>query len=223
MTQSLAKRQPELPRVSDATLPATYERARVALETCQRVDECKDWADKAAALASYARQADDDSLHKFAVRIQARAVRRCGELLKTFQSPGGRPKTGATHAVVSQRGAAEAAGMNEHQEKQAVRVANVPSEDFDAAVDSDNPPTITALAERGTEKQPPAPAGFADATKVIGILKGLSVFCADHSAAAVARGVYDHEVATVCQNLDRVHKWLRDFRAELENGECLRH
>ena len=45
-------------------------------------DECKNWSDKAAALASYARQAKDDSLRVMAVRIQARAQRRCGELLK---------------------------------------------------------------------------------------------------------------------------------------------
>lgn len=46
-----------------------------------------------SALASYAKQADDDTLRKQADRIQARAVRRCGELLKQFDGKGGPLKT----------------------------------------------------------------------------------------------------------------------------------
>jgi hypothetical protein len=43
-----------------------------------------------AALASYAKQSEDETLMKLAMRIRARAVRRCGELLKTFQNQGAR-------------------------------------------------------------------------------------------------------------------------------------
>ena len=46
-----------LPDVSTARLPAAYEAASRAIAECERIDECKDWSDKAAALASYARQA----------------------------------------------------------------------------------------------------------------------------------------------------------------------
>lgn len=70
-----------LPATVGAKLPAVYERATQALAECTRIDECKDWADKAEALASYARQSKDDSLRKMADRIQARAIRRMGQLL----------------------------------------------------------------------------------------------------------------------------------------------
>ena len=52
--------------VKNAPLPVKYEHARAALAECQSVDECQTWAKKAEALASYARQADDDSLEKMA-------------------------------------------------------------------------------------------------------------------------------------------------------------
>jgi hypothetical protein len=84
----------ELPNIADARLPATYESAKRALAECSRIDECQNWSDKAAALASYARQARDDTLFNFATRIKARALDRCGELRRRIPaSPGGRPET----------------------------------------------------------------------------------------------------------------------------------
>jgi len=72
--------------VNKARLPIKYEAAKQILAECSRIDECQDWADKAEALASYARQAKDDSLRKCADRIQARAIRRASELLSQFDA-----------------------------------------------------------------------------------------------------------------------------------------
>ena len=82
-----------LPSVARAKLPKTYEQAREAIQACSRIDECKDWADKAQAMASYAKQAGDKTLEHAAQRIQARAIQRCGELLRAMKRPdrGGRP------------------------------------------------------------------------------------------------------------------------------------
>lgn len=44
--------------VSGASLPQTYENAKTALAECASIDECKDWSDKASALASYARMSE---------------------------------------------------------------------------------------------------------------------------------------------------------------------
>ena len=77
----------ELP---EARLPVSYEAARTALANCAQVDECKDWADKALALASYAKQANDETLFKMATRIRARAIQREGELLKEIEAQSGR-------------------------------------------------------------------------------------------------------------------------------------
>ncbi len=58
-------------------------------------------------------------------RIQARAIRRCGELLRQIQ-----PARGANqniregdHPKVTRESVADAAGLSEHQRKTALRVA----------------------------------------------------------------------------------------------------
>jgi hypothetical protein len=74
--------------ISSAPLPVAYENAKMAIYQCNELDECKDWSDKAQALASYARQSADEELEKMSKRIRARAIRRCGELLKLFDGRG---------------------------------------------------------------------------------------------------------------------------------------
>ena len=86
--------RPDLaPLVAKARLPKSCQEAKKVLAKCERVDECARWADKAAAIASYARQADDFELENYAKRIRARAVRRCGELLRAFDARGGNRRT----------------------------------------------------------------------------------------------------------------------------------
>ena len=205
--------------IAKARLPQVYESARTALAECVSIDECKDWADKAQALASYARQADDDTLHKMANRIQARAVRRCGELLQTFKTgpKGGRPNKNSTPGdTVSQRQAANGAGMSKKREVTAVRVANVPSEEFEQLVESDDPPTVTQIAQFGTGTAPP---GFKQATAVLGTLKRFSEFCAENEPELVAGGLYDYEIAEAKQMVSVIDAWLDRFVVNLGDEE----
>jgi hypothetical protein len=143
--------------VRDAKLPVVYESAKLALSECSRIDECKDWADKAEALASYARQADDDTLMNTAIRIRARAIRRCGELLKEIEPAKNQhdvSERARDGSDPSRKQVARDAGLSERQHKTAIRVANVPAQQFESAVESSNPPTVTKLAEIGTKSQP---------------------------------------------------------------------
>lgn len=78
-----------VPSPAKARLPLRYEAARTALAACSRIDECADWANKAEALASYAKQAEDETLRKTADRIQARAIQRAGELLEQIKAKQG--------------------------------------------------------------------------------------------------------------------------------------
>ena len=70
-------------------------------------------------------------------------------ITQTFDGRGGdRTKSnGNGTSAPSQKDIAQEAGLSKRQQVTAVSVANVPSEDFETAVESDNPPTVTALAE----------------------------------------------------------------------------
>jgi hypothetical protein len=62
--------RPKLP-TSEASLPITYTEAEAALERCERVHECAEWADRAGALAALA---------------MVYAVGRPGALQQTFKN-----------------------------------------------------------------------------------------------------------------------------------------
>lgn len=204
--------------VANARLPVAYEAAKTALANCASVDECQDWADRAAALASYARQANDDSLLQHAQRIQGRAVRRCGELLKQVDGRG-RPSENKEGAlpVLSQREAAAAAGISPHQQKTAVRVANIPEPAFEAAIEAPRAPTVTALADLGRQRREPAPvatpapAGFAEATTALGVVSEFAEFCRTHDPLFVAGGVDPCEVSEARADVAVIDGWLDRF------------
>lgn len=209
-----------LPTALDARLPANYERACQALAECSRADECQDWADKAAALASYAKQADDESLHHYADRIKARAIRRGGELLKQVEPAKNQYDASArVGALPSTRtAAAESAGLSEHQRKTMLRVASVPEGDFERQVESENPPTITALAEQGKKSAhlgTSSPHEFRIATQALASLRRFAEFARATDAATAARGVQQKEITTARNHVAELDAWLDRFVVSL--------
>jgi hypothetical protein len=208
-----------------ATLPEKYQAAKSAIAICDRIDECQNWADKAAALASYARQANDDELVRLATRIQVRAVRRCGELLKTIAPD---DKGGGDHRknslTVTRGQAAKDAGLSVHQKRTALRVASIPEEEFELTVESTTP-TITAMAERGTRKAPVVeidllegrdPADFQAATAVRAWLIPLAEVIASVSPEAVARGSRPLELPSFLRHVSTLRTWLSNLETAID-------
>ena len=52
--------------------------------------------------------------------------------------------------VQTRKAAAQETGLSPHQQKQATRVANIPEEEFEEAVESDTLPNVTAEHPAGT-------------------------------------------------------------------------
>ena len=204
---------------AQAKLPATYENAKRALEQCADIDECQEWANKAEALASYARMADDETLMKMATRIKANAIRRAGELLKQVDGRGDHMKKEGDR--LSQTSIASSAGMSPHQSKQAVRLANVPAEDFDRQVEGDNPPTVTSLAEQGTQKRDFAyqekPEGYAQATQLLGTVREFADFCSKNSPEKIASAIFAHEAGKARVHVSKIDSWLDRFVVNLKD------
>jgi hypothetical protein len=206
-----------LPEGRDAKLPATYEKAQQALAECTRVDEAWNWQNRAAALAAYARMARDNQLRDMALRIQARAIRRAGELLR--QVP---PANGANQNIcpdggmkVTRSSAAADAGLSKRQKDTALQVANVPANEFASVVDSDTPPSITQLAALGTDKCPATPEDIQLARKARDLLRDFAAFCGAHDPVRVARVMSDTDS---CRgNVETIDAWLDRFVTNLES------
>jgi hypothetical protein len=146
--------------IEGARLPATYEAARHALAECVQLDECREWAAKAEALASYARQMNDDALRVMCEQILARAIRRAGELLQEIEPAHGArtdlQPNDAADIRLTRTQAAQDAGLSDRQRVTALRVASVPRDEFETAVEGTKPATVTELAERGTRHREPS-------------------------------------------------------------------
>ena len=127
-------------QVATATLPPSYEKAKTALAECARIDECKEWINRMAAMASYAKQAKDTALEDLAIRIRRRAERRLGELLAEIPVP----KRGSG-TPNERRRASESIGLTQPLASQLVRVAGVPKPIFDAKVEQSPPPSLKEL------------------------------------------------------------------------------
>ena len=211
-----------LPSIANAKLPVLYEEAHAALAKCQKVDECRDWANKAEALASYAKQAKNHELRKMAERIQARAIRRCGALLREIEDGQGARSDllgAGADPKLSRAQAARDAGMSRHQKRTALRVANVPEDEFEALVESDDPPTVTALSEKGTrpitDLEGRDPDEYLQTTYALGMLRHCAEFAEEHDPAAIARGALPSEHVKMAALIDTIHPWITRLRKEI--------
>jgi hypothetical protein len=130
------------------------------------------------------------------------------------RAPAGRPKNGGGGHTKSQ--AARDAGLSRNQKNTALRVAAVPQLAFEEAVESDDPPTVTKLAEAGTQKKPAPvfdlqgrdPHDFQAATAGHGQVRRLAEFARTTEAAAVVRGSRPHEIDDLIRDATIATDWL---------------
>ena len=131
-----------------------YDAARHALAQCERIDEAKDWSNKAVVLAAYARQADDPELEAIARRIRARAFRRMGEISRKLEtSPGARTEPLPSAGKRLKSAVLAEAGVSTSQAHRAEKVAAIPVEEFERRVESSRSPSITALLLKATREE----------------------------------------------------------------------
>jgi hypothetical protein len=131
-----------------------YDAMCRAIAEAYEVDEVKDIRDKALALEIYARQAKNVDAERDACEIRLRAERRAGQLLKEMEkAKGGRPaKTASTAEGVS---TLADRGVSEGQSHRWQKLADVPEDQFEAALGGSAKPTTGGiLASVLAEKEP---------------------------------------------------------------------
>ena len=143
----IALRSPSLPAVikqeiANTPMPSALERAKAALAECINLDQAKDIANEAKAIAQYAMEKKGaEQLLRMARQIQIRAFRRIGQLLKQF-------KTKLPRAPLA-------------MENVAIRIASMDQGDFERALADDNGSAPFTFIQKYAPKTAP-PARFRD-------------------------------------------------------------
>lgn len=146
-----------------------YDAAKAALAECERIDEVKDWNDRAEALRTYAKQANDPELEYTARRIRARAAIRLGELSAALPKGSGgdtSKKDSGVHfapkpdAPKPKKDVLAEAGVSVKTAQRAERLAALPVEEREEAIERDVPATLTELVGRASRhaNRPKEPA-----------------------------------------------------------------
>lgn len=125
--------------------------------------------------------------------------------------------------VLTRTDAATQAGLSERQKVTALRVASIPQPEFEREVESDQPPTITKLAEQGKqEKLKPLhdlegidPYLYARATELQGAIKRLAAYCQKHDPKAIAGAFKHHEKDQIRSSISHVEAWIDQFIVNL--------
>lgn len=202
--------------VPTAQLPAVYETAKRALAECVRLDECKDWLDKAAALASYARQAKNTTLEDHAKRIRKRALERAGQLLLEIKAHRGTTAKGA-----GRESAMTSAGMRIDEGQTAMRLAAAPKSLREKIIDS-GPETLAKIraALPARQKRHGFTASDSYRSVVGGNLHGArltSFLCVIRTlnAVQIARRFTSDEADRIRPSLREVSDWLDEFERNL--------
>jgi len=128
---------------------ALYANMRTAIAQCHAVDECKDIADRSAAMATYFKQIkDDETVRKFH-EIKLRSWRRIGELFLDVDFSRCHTQAAKAKAVRSSLGGDPVvAQMGDWQITNAIKLAELPPEGFEAAIAEVNG-SIQAMLFRG--------------------------------------------------------------------------
>ena len=213
----------ELAMVNDPL--ALYNKAKHALIECDTIDQCREIKNRAEAIKAYSVQARDDELKKIAQRIQLRAIKRMGDLLLEIPSGEGLNQnihTGSGMDVSETRtSVAEDAGLTKRQKDTAIKLGNIPNEEFEVMVESPEPPTITSLMDK--PKQPPRPpkppTTFDAYISISSLMQALAESCKKYSPAMVRR--VDHPLvakSNAIPGTERdclvVYNWIKEYLNE---------
>ncbi len=228
--------QPQLPssvptyvreKIQDAIIPLVFKDALRALASCRTIDESKYWADKADALAAWAKIYKNNEAAAEAKRLKAHAYRRMSHLAdEIIEALGGPRKVRGLPGAAAKL---KEAGMSQNQVMRIRRIGHIPQAKFDALMAQKNPPGIQSMATEGIGRGRLGNklASSEAWRKVSGSYSGASNavqfrhFCRKFSAYELGRGVASDEVPMARALVKELRDWLDEFEESLPSAGTL--
>lgn len=142
--------------MSDGRELVRYDAMCHAIAAAYEVDEVKDIRDKALALETYARLAQNVEAERQACEIRLRAERKAGQLLRARdKAKGGQPYQSG-HMIGSGPVPLAELGISRNQSSQWQRLARVPDDEFERHLAADRPTTNGIVSAHAPEPAPDA-------------------------------------------------------------------
>jgi hypothetical protein len=202
--------------INSARLPEVYNNAVTALKNCVEIDEVKDWTDKMAAIASYWRQTNDETMFNMAQKIRAQSYRRMGELLSEYDGRGNYSEQSKKDIGVrfTKTEIATQSGLSERETKTATRLSNIPEPEFNDLLEAEKVPTITELAKHGTKSilTKPKPEGYAAGIHLHADFKNLAESCKRLDADYILNALDDDYKNEMFEFFDEIINWIDTYK-----------
>lgn len=135
-----------------------YDEMCRAIDAAYKVDEVKDIRDKARAVEIYSRQAKNVEAERRACEIRLRAERKAGSLRRAEKkAKGGRPRKKGRPSgseVLTNEARRKELGISEKQDRQWQGLAQVPEEQFEAALAGPEMPTTSGILASAQGEKP---------------------------------------------------------------------
>lgn len=194
-------------------LPVEYEQAVKALEACTHLDETKYWADKAEALAAWAKIYHSPDAQLKAKKLKLHAYRRMGEIAEQLR-PSGQYKmildSGGYRRSRKAKGPASLLrehGLKKSEAAAAMTLSHLAGEKFAEALE--NPQAPTTVAYRPYKGSTAWRAFYAQAIN-------LRAVCLRFDPAEVARELTERRASATAKELvTTLTEWLDRFEQAL--------
>jgi len=135
-----------------------YDAMVRAIDAAFEVDEVKDIRDQAIAFEVYARQAKNTEAERKACEIRLRAERKAGKLLKQMEKAKGALRPGNTASPREEETPTLAdRGVSKKQSSDWQKLADIPEQEFEAALTDQTAKPTTAGIIRANEEPKPNP------------------------------------------------------------------
>lgn len=192
-------------------IPVEYEQAVTALQACTSIDDSKYWADKADALAAWAKIYRSDEAGRKAAQLKLHAYRRMGQLATELKQGRKITEAGPRMLLVER-------GLTLQQAKAAMYMARISERTLSQIISQERPLSPVTIRQQSI-----ANSGGGKSVS-LAILQGstggtslrnFAAWCARNSAKSLALGLHSDEREQVRSQITSAIEWLDELEVNL--------